>query len=162
MYYEARRHTTRKVANAMAAARLIKDARDENGDRHDYDAITWQAANGDTFVVLADGSIDNMWVEIAVINRTRMVQVASLTNAWIEGADKLGQMLASCSSPEYGFSMGTVSALPIDGEGLDATVSFTCSCCGDWFESTISKQKKYDQDCGYGYCLSCIREMVGV
>ena len=32
---------------------------------------------------------------------------------------------------------------------------FNCGCCGNFFKSTIKKQKIFDQDAGYGICSNC-------
>jgi len=148
MYYEARQHASQPVANAEEAATRI-----HNGQVNDYDALTWAATNGRRLAVVADHHIDNMWKEVAVIDLDRQVQIESITFGWIEDLAEKIQYLKNCETTDYVFRNSI--SLPLDGNGETQPAEFECGCCGEGFMSTIAEQQRFDQDAGYGICLSC-------
>lgn len=154
MYYESIMHESRLVVSANAAANLIKNYKDESGELMSFHAIKWNA-NGRQLCAVADGGLNNPWLEVAVLDLSTMTQIESITAGWIDTVDELTKYFSECETGT--FSMGKVKALPIDGEGENAPAYFTCGCCGDWFQSTVKIQRKYDQDEGYGMCRSCGR-----
>lgn len=151
MYYEARRHERRNVESAEEAARLIHE---EGTDLRDYQALVWLGENGHQFAAVADGHINNIWKEVAVIDLDESVQIDSITFGWIGTLEEKQAALKACSSIEREFRMGKCR-LPLDGSHEQSQAWFICTCCGEDFKSTIEKQSKYDQDVGYGWCPSC-------
>lgn len=150
MYYESRRYTSRKVSDASEAATLIF------AGLPTYTAVRWTTSDGRDLVAVDDMNINGpAWFELAVIDLTNKVQIESITKGWVDNAEILARDLALCEGS--GYSMGP-AVLALDGEGGDNKATFTCSCCGEGFESTIAAQEKFDQDTGYGYCLSCLRD----
>lgn len=148
MYYQSISHITRKVSNAEEAAEII-----HNHEAASFEALVWEGG-GRTLAAVADGGLDNPWMEVAVIRLDvdPPVQIESITFAWIDGLEHKIAELRSCESTD--FKMGRTS-LPLDGDGEDRPAGFTCGCCGEWFTSTVAEQRKFDQDEGYGICESC-------
>lgn len=151
MYYETVTHERRLVASAEEAARVIH----EGTDLYDYQALSWTAPNGRKMLVLADNHCNNPWMEVAVIDEERGVQIESITMGWIDELQRKVDYLVGCETTDS--VMRKVGDIPIDGAGEDEKAWFTCGCCGEDFQSTIAKQKRYDQDNGYGICSGCKR-----
>lgn len=149
MYFEAREHQSRPVADAAEAARLIVDH-----EVRDFDALIW-TGNGRRLAVVADGHIDKPWMEGAVIRLdvNPPIQIESITFAWCD-LNQATDHLRKCETTD--FQMGRCS-LPLDGRGEDVRAKFECGCCGKWFESTLTAQRPYDQDAGFGICPDCVR-----
>jgi hypothetical protein len=148
MYFETTMHRTRAVESAAQAARIIK----ERDELHDFDALIWNA-NDRRLAVVADNHCNNSWLEVAVIDLNRGVQIESITAGWIETADELQRYFEECETTD--FKMCSSVTLPLDNEGGDTRASFECGCCGTGFESTYREQRRFDQDNGYGICPSC-------
>ena len=148
MYYEAREHSTVPAENAEDAVRAFV------ADPCRFRCPVWPNTRGERIVLIPDGHINEESAEIAVINLDTMHQLESLTFAWMDGIDEKIAHVIKAQDIEPP-AMGTVTSLCIDGEG-EGLASFTCSCCGEWFQSTIAVQKKHDQDAGYGMCPKCI------
>ena len=149
MYYESKMHTRRPVADANEAARLI-----HSREAGDCDALVWSAADGRELCAVGDYHCNNTWFETAVIDLTHGVQIESITMGWVDSEGEKAQHLRECETCD--FRMGK-AALPLDGQGADAMAHFECTHCGEGFNSTIAKQRKYDQDNGYGVCPECSR-----
>lgn len=149
MYYQSIRHITRKVSGAKEAAEII-----HNKEAQSFEALVWEGG-GRTLAAVADGGLDDPWMEVAVIciDFDPPTHIESITFAWIEGLDRKVKHLRSCETTE--FNMGRTS-LPLDGAGDDRITGFTCGCCGEWFTSTIAEQNKFDQDEGYCICGRCV------
>lgn len=144
MYFESREHTRKNVSGAVEAATLI-----HNGNAATHEAIAWETPIG-TLCAVNDDHIDGFWGEVAVINLSTNEKIESITFAWVETLDEKIKHLEDCGTGA--FKIGTIVTVPMDGAGQDALAWFECSCCGTGFKSTINKQKKYDQDAGYGRC----------
>ena len=161
MYFETTMHVSRPVANAAEAAQLIKHGKllDQGSDDeylHDYDALIWTADSGRRLAVVADNHCNNPFLEVAVIDLDTKVQVESITAGWCKTADELAKYFVRCETATD-FFMRTDVTLPLDNIGGDTLADFECGCCGTSFESTYEKQRKYDQDNGYGFCPECVR-----
>jgi hypothetical protein len=160
MYFETTMHGSRPVESALHAARLIKGeipkSETYNPDEyvHDYDALIWTAENGRKLAVVADNHCNNPWLEVAVIDLDRSIQMESITAGWCKSADELAEYFVKC---ETGEPFGGEVTLPLDGKNADAKADFECGCCGTFFESTYEKQKRFDQDNGFGICPKCER-----
>lgn len=152
MYYQAIKHTSRLVQSAREAATLIHNQGDASGYLRSFDAIRW-SCNGMEFCAFADGGLNNPWREVAIIDFKNMIQIESITVAWVGSLEKLVHYFERSQFTE--FPMGKVTNLPIDGNGEDTPAVFTCGCCGEGFTSTISIQAENDQDEGYGICNEC-------
>jgi hypothetical protein len=124
------------------------------GKAASYEALCWQTPKGELACV-ADGGLNHPWAEVAVLNLTTNRQIESLTFAWMGDLATKVRYVKECETGD--FEMGGKANCPIDGEGLDKEAGFTCGCCGTWFQSTITKQRKFDQDEGYGICPDCER-----
>ena len=158
MYYQAIKHTSRLVQSAREAATLIYKQGDASGHLRSFDAIRW-SCNGMEFCAVADGGLDTPWREVAIIDFKNMIQIESITAAWVDSLDKLIGYFEGAQFTE--FTMGKVVNLPIDGKGENTQAVFTCGCCGKGFLSTIAAQAEYDQDEGYGICNSCLNDFFG-
>lgn len=155
MYYETTMHKRRAVVNAEAAARLIHERQDEQGEYlHDYDAIVWKSPDGRELAAVGDNHCNNPWAEVAVIDLTNKQQIESITFAWIDSLDEKIRQFSICETTD--FRIGGAD-LPLDGQGDDIPATFECGCCGEGFKSTLKNQRKFDQDNGYGICPDCAR-----
>jgi len=147
MYYESRQHTSVPVADAAEAVHLIHTR--QAVDSH---CPTWTNNHGHRIALVDDSHIDAPWLEVAVINLDTKEQYESITFGWCPTeAEKLGHVV-EC---ECGTTFARPATLPIEGQGEDRTCRFTCGCCGESFRSTLTLQKKFDQDAGYGICPNC-------
>lgn len=142
MYYAARQHITKPVINAVDAARIIS-----TGQASTLDALIWRNTRNERIAAVDDGHIDDPWGEIAIINLDRNIQIESITF----DQTRLGEWFTECEDYEE----GGISNLPLDGSNEDTRTIFECSCCGSHFYSTLTIQKRYDQDAGYGRCEKC-------
>ncbi len=151
MYYQAESHRTRMVADADEAARII-----HIGALMGFEALTWTAPNGRRLAAVSDGGINNPWGEVAVIqvDVEPPVQIESITFGWIDDIETKARYLRECETTDF-FMWQT--SLPLDGQGEEKPARFTCGCCGEGFVSSISQQKKYDKDAGFGMCQRCAR-----
>ncbi len=147
MYYESRDHTlTEEPVSLEEACRLVK-----TGTIMSYRIPWWRNSAGQRVGLVDDSYIDCTFSEVAVINLDTMRQLESITFAWCETVEKCQTHVAACQD-SAGYR---TAALTIDGVGQERTSTFTCSCCGTGFKSTLKLQRKYDQDSGYGYCDPC-------
>lgn len=148
MYFETTMHTSKPVETAAIAAQLIKEH-----TVRDFEALIWTAPNGRRLAVVADNHCNNPWLEVAVIDMDRSVQIESITAGWCDNAHQLSTYFENCETTD--FLMRSDISLPLDGRGGDTLADFECGCCGESFESTYEKQRRFDQDNGYGICPSC-------
>jgi hypothetical protein len=152
MYYESVQHCSRPVENAEVAAYLIKSGRLMSSE-----APVWKNSAGQRIAAVNDGGIDSPWFEVAVINLDTDRQLDSITFGWCSAAEAAQYLIeAQDSKPLSDRS----ASLPIDGGGEDARTTFTCGCCGEGFTSTIAEQRIHDQDEGYGFCPSCLKDII--
>ena len=149
MYYEAISHTTVEVPSAAEAARRIRSRQVRS-----FDALVWRNAAGQRIAAVGDGGLDHPFGEVAVINLDTDRQVESITFAWIDTDAEAIRYLEECQESQ-GHPDGSPANLPLDGSMEDAPAGFTCACCGEWFTSTIAKQRIHDQDEGFGHCREC-------
>jgi hypothetical protein len=148
MYYEAREHQSLPVASAAEAVNRI-----HSGHIQSNQCPVFRNSKGERIALVADGHIDNMWLEVAVINPDTKEQIESITFGWIKTeALKLAVVNAAVIRNEVFRRNVTLS---IDGSCREEKVSFECGCCGASFQSTIKEQKQFDQDAGYGICPEC-------
>jgi hypothetical protein len=150
MYFETTMHASREVSGAAEAATLIK-----TGEVHDYDALIWSKGER-RLCVVADNHCNNPWGEVAVVELTKGYQIESITAGWCKG-NQLREYLEECETTDFRMSNDGSVTVPLDGQGDDTPADFECGCCGASFESTLSVQRKYDQDNGYGFCRKCAR-----
>jgi hypothetical protein len=145
MYFESRSHTSQPVASPTEAVRLIK-----SGECSINICPTFTNSKGQRVCLVDDGHIDTAWREVAVINLDTNRRLESITFDWCDEAEALGAVQGCIDAKGY-----SDITFPIDGKNEDQLVNFLCSCCGDWFPSTVSEQKKHDFDAGYGLCPDC-------
>lgn len=146
MYFETTMHETMPVENAAEAARRIKAH-----ERRDFDAFVW-TAHGRRLAVVADNHCNDPWLEVAVIDLDRGLQLESITAAWCN-EQQLRGYFKQCETDDFVFRRNV--RLPLDGENGDTPASFECGCCGTDFQSTYAQQRCFDQDNGYGICPKC-------
>lgn len=147
MYYETREHELVPVKDANEAATLIKE-----GKFQTYQALIWKVSETESRIVVADGHVDEPFVELAVIKETTdgdYLQIETITNAWVETAEELAK-----SFNEANYPMGKAN-LTIGKAEPSREVWFTCGCCGTGFKGILAYQLKFDQDNGYGICKGC-------
>jgi hypothetical protein len=147
MYFETTMHTTRAVENAQTAAQLIKKR-----EAYNFEALIW-TGKGRRLAAVADNHCDNPWLEVAVIDMDRKCQIESITADWCRSTEELATHLATCETTDFVFRRNIT--LPLDNQNGDTLANFECGCCGSFFQSTYAKQRKYDQDDGYGICPDC-------
>ena len=152
MYYESRQHQSRPVADAAEASRIIK-----SGQVVDFHALIWKNAKGQSIAAVNDGSIDDPWSEVAVINLDTNRQIESITFPWCSD-EEAARYLLECQEEEE--LHRSPANLPLDGQGKDQPSTFSCACCGTGFTSTIAEQAPHDQDHGFGYCPSCLKQYI--
>ena len=154
MYFESRSHESLPVANAREAAKRIHE-----GTLISHQVPIWKNANGQRIAAVPDGHIDNLYLEIVVINLDTREEIESITFGWINSLDLKAELLIAATTLNTVYNRDV--QLNIDGAqlggGPQKPVTFTCSCCGEWFKSTIAEQAKYDQDAGYGHCPKCAK-----
>lgn len=148
MYFETTMHTSKPVDTAAIAAQLIKEH-----TVRDLDALIWTAPNGRRLAVVADNHCNNPWLEVAVIDIDRSIQIESITAGWCTSAHELRGYLEDCETTDSVIRSGV--SLPLDGKSADTLAHFTCGCCGTSFQSTYEIQRQFDQDNGYGICPKC-------
>lgn len=148
MYYESIQHRSRPVENAEVAAYLIK-----SGPLPSFEAPVWKNSRGQRIAAVDDGGLDDPWGEVAVINIDTDRQLESITFPWCSAAEA-AEYLKECED-DAGLSDRPAN-LKLDGSGENIPSVFTCGCCGEGFKSTLTEQRPFDQDAGYGYCPRCI------
>ena len=92
-----------------------------------------------------------------MLDLTNKMQIESITMAWIDTEEEKARYLRECETTDFRMGSAGTMTLPLDGQGDDTKAWFECGCCGEGFESTLAKQRKYDQDNGYGICPGCSR-----
>jgi hypothetical protein len=145
MYYETREHRFKDVANALEAARYIK----ESSERSICDAVRF----GDK-VVVADAHCDSPFFEVAVLRQlgeNDFQQIDSITAGWVKTTEELAKYFETANE-----NMGKAN-LTIGSFAPTKMAYFTCGCCGNGFKSNAEYQKQFDQDAGYGICKPCER-----
>lgn len=147
MYFETTMHETMPVENAAEAARRIKAH-----ESRDFDAFIW-TAHGRRLAVVADNHCNDPWLEVAVIDLDRGLQLESVTAAWCN-EEQLRGCFEECETDDFVFRRNV--RLPLDGENGDTPASFECGCCGEDFQSTYAQQRRFDKDYGYGVCSKCV------
>jgi hypothetical protein len=153
MFYEAISHTSVPVDSAADAARRIRSR-----EARSFDALIWKNSQGQRIAAVADGGLNSPWGEVAVINLDTNRQLDSITFAWIDTEAEAISHLEKCQdSAPLGDSPAN---LPLDGEGDQRPADFECGCCGTNFTSTIADQRIHDQDEGFGYCPSCLKDFI--
>ncbi|GEP97683.1 hypothetical protein [Chitinophaga cymbidii] len=148
MYFEARVHLIRNITSRKEAAILIKEQKS-----HWYEALAWQG-NTHVFLCVADGHIDNMFLEIAVLRQEpdgSFWQVESITAGWIETAEELEHYFMEAEQANPFKKVQLIVEVPKDHE----FVRFICGCCGNIFQGNVKKQLAFNQDAGYGFCDRC-------
>jgi hypothetical protein len=155
MYYESRQQQIRNVADAMEAAKLIKE-----GKAAGYEALTHKVmVKGQEVNIyyVNDANInDSNFAETAVLidckhDKTMQEQIESITAAWIGTAEELAEYFNRAIMTDDVYYMGKVKLF----DNANTSAWFTCGCCGSGFKSTIAKQEKFDQDATYGICNRC-------
>ena len=148
MFYEARNHISTPVADAAEAVHLI-----HTGKCVSSYAYIWRNAKGGRIALIDDSVIDEPWGEVAVVNLDTQEQYESITFGWIKSeASKLLTVTSAVTIAK----VWRRAVVPLEGSLTDRECSFTCGCCDEQFESTLAKQKVFDQDAGYGICGGCI------
>ncbi len=139
MYYEARIHEIVEVADATAAAALIR------GNIRSYQVVSW-ISKDEKFQMYAvpDGHIDEQMAELAILRKTagdaegKYQQVESITNAWIETVEELALFLEQAEDSDL--IMSTDAQLIIGKPEGHEVAYFICSCCGSTFRGNIKYQ----------------------
>jgi hypothetical protein len=149
MYFEARSHELVPVADATAAVRHVCSPQGRS-----FQCPMWLNTHGQRIVLVDDSHINHGdFGECAVVNLDTKRQLESITFAWCDNEAQKVEYVKGCED-DAGLGDREV-IVPIGDEGKDAPAQFTCSCCGDWFTSTLREQEPHDQDAGYGHCPSC-------
>lgn len=153
MYFAAIVHQKMELPSATAVAEAI-----HGRNIPDYAALSWQTSKGE-FCAVADGGINDPWLEVAIINLSTNTQIESLTFGWAKDLEEKISLLNLCETSD--FVMGAVGQCRVpfstDEDVNDIEANFTCGCCGAWFTSKIGKQLSFDQDAGYGICDPCVK-----
>ena len=110
---------------------------------------------GNYYLLVSDVNVNSSpFAESAVIRESDMMQIESLTIAWMESTEEVERYLIdSCIEPHV---MGKASLI-IGTPTEDAIGYFECGCCGNGFKSGVKYQLSFDQDSGYGICPKCER-----
>ncbi|MBO9681964.1 MAG: hypothetical protein J7502_04745 [Flavisolibacter sp.] len=155
MYYEARTHEIIEVQNALQAAIRIK-----SGQLQTYQVMKWKSKDGKFFMyAVPDGHLDTMLLELAILRQkidivnSPYLQVESITNGWIKGAETLAKYLEEAESSTL--IMKSNAQLIVGKPKGHERAWFTCGCCGNYFYGNVQEQQKFDQDAGYGICTNC-------
>ena len=156
MFFEARTHEIVPVADAMAAARFVK----EKGENvWNYQCPEFKVGDK-TIVIVNDASIhDSDFAEVAVLCRNddgSYDQIESITVGWIKTVEEVEKTFLEAAETPY--PMGKRTLIVGKPKG-DETAWFTCGCCGTGFKGNVKHQQKFDQDAGYGYCPRCEKEI---
>jgi hypothetical protein len=96
MYFETTMHETVLVDSAAEVARRIKE-----GQVRDFDAFVWTAHNR-RLAVVADNHCNNPWLEVAVIDLDRKIQIESITAGWCD-EEKLRGYFEECETSDFVF-----------------------------------------------------------
>lgn len=121
-----------------------------------YKVPIWELESGYKMMLVADGCLDSMFDEVAVIRweGDRMYQVESITLGWIKSADYFEELILPC---EDGMDdpIKRQVVLSIGEPRADTIAGMMCGCCGAWFNGVVKDQLAFGQDAGYGFCDKC-------
>lgn len=143
MYFESR---TYEIQDPSTSYDDLVSAIEKASDCHVHTIIN---KAGDCIAFVPDGHIDNPKQELAVINLSEDTLIESWTWGWVSKNDRRSSIESIANSD-------LVLRKDVKLNQLDKLVSFTCSCCGSTFQSTIENQKEHGQDSGYGICPKCL------
>lgn len=154
MYYEGRIYVLHAVRDAHEAAQLMFGRELEW-----YKVPVWELESGHKMMLVADGHLDSMFDEVAVIRQEgdRMYQVESITLGWIKSADYFEELILPCEAPNFRGDdpIKRQVVLSIGEPRIDTIAGMMCGCCGAWFKGVVRDQLAFGQDAGYGFCDEC-------
>jgi len=149
MFYEARTHELLPVADAAAAANVIKTKQAAF-----YQIPTWEKDEVKYMAVNdchPEGSSFEETAIIKVMPDGSFYQIESITAAWLDETELTEYFEKAITDPQ---GMGKADLIIGQPTGTETAV-FSCGCCGNSFKGNVKKQKAYDQDAGYGICPKC-------
>ena len=95
--------------------------------------------------------------EAAVLYKfsNKIVQFESVTVGWCNELEiiKFIKEYSNIDILKNEYNIETLKPIMLNEE--EAITWFACGCCGTGFKSTISRQRQFDQDAGYGICSNC-------
>ena len=148
MYFETRVHKVIEVADAMEAAKKIKD-----GTAAEYHALHWKSEHGDFYAVSDSFCAYPPFNETALIakDNEKYYQIESISVVWVDEEKELAEIFKQAEADQpISRSVGLIIDAP-----KDEVAWFTCGCCGNGFRDNVKKQLAFDQDTGYGICKRC-------
>ena len=156
MYFEARSHTIVMAADAIAAVRMVCSGK-VSDEQHlcEFHCPTWLNAAGQRVALVSDTHIDDQnFGECAVVNLDTKRQLESITFAWCANEAQKVEYVQRCENSP-GVPRDVIVPMSDSDADQDIASTFTCSCCGEGFSSTLREQLPHDQDNGYGHCPDC-------
>lgn len=95
--------------------------------------------------------------EVALLYQfpNKTVQFESITVGWCNDLQVKKFIIDFGNTELLKSDYGIDKLSPIKFNDQEALSWFDCGCCGTGFKSTISYQRKFDQDAGYGICPDC-------
>lgn len=147
MYYEARIHEKLPMLDTKSAALAYRNS----SESYQTPCFTIDTK---TYYLVPDGHIDNVKAECAVLveYNGEFKQIESITSAWVNSDEKFIEYInKAIVNPQKMGKANIVFDKPLGHE----MATFECGCCGNQFKGNIQEQLEYDQDAGYGICISC-------
>jgi hypothetical protein len=91
-------------------------------------------------------------MEVAVVDQGRG-KIESITVGWCRTLQQVIQYFNECLDPAAEIVDKNIRVPLSESEITD--VYLECGCCGKRFHSLFERQKKFDQDTGFGICSGC-------
>jgi len=91
-------------------------------------------------------------LEVAVVDQVRG-KLESITVGWCKTLDQVVEYFRECLKPDAPVVNKNVR-VPLKESDI-VFVSLECGCCGQPFKDSYQRQKKFDQDSGFGICKEC-------
>lgn len=147
MYYESIPQNPPITLDVKEVANRLKQSETSHITPFRYEV------EGNYYLLVSDVNTNSSaFAESAVIRESDMMQIESLTIAWMETTEEIERYLIdSCINPHV---MGKADLI-IGNPKEDAQGWFECGCCGTSFKSGVKYQLTFDQDSGYGICPKC-------
>lgn len=150
MYFESRKHELKECESIPELLNTLKNS-------PDYIVPVIKNNKGESVAFVADGHIDNIRLEIAIINLSTQTQTESWNFGWVKDNSEsiLINTVKDLIENKYIFRKNVILPLYDNSTTLKHKSDFTCRCCGKTFQSTIQYQEQFDQDNGFGICPEC-------
>lgn len=144
MYYESRIHERKQFETVAAMVKAMK--------AHEVMAYHALEVPSLGLMVVADQPDDFGEAAIIKVESEKLMQIESLTLAWIEPKQWEKEIISCLENP---CSMREAKVQFAGSVDASAKAWFTCGCCGNGFKGVVAEQLKYDQDNGFGICVKC-------